>query len=156
MVSIKREVEQLAMKLLARREHSRWQLTEKLTQRGFKTADIEPMLGQLEAQDLLSDVRFAECYLRYRKCSGFGPLGISAELRRAGVASWQVTRCLQVVSEAQWQQQLAQLYCARFGSHKPQTYNVAVKRMRFLQQRGFRAEQIKLYCKTWDVELDLE
>ena len=49
-----------AMELLARREHSRLELRQKLMQRGFPTERIESVLDQLVADRLLHEGRYAE------------------------------------------------------------------------------------------------
>ena len=49
----------VAMRLLARREHSRAELRGKLVRRGFENDSVEELLKGLEDQDLLSDERFA-------------------------------------------------------------------------------------------------
>lgn len=78
------------MDLLARREHSRAELVEKL-QRKYPDADqhfdplFDDVLDQLEQDGLLSDSRFAEAYVRYRRSRGFGPLLIRQELRGKGI-----------------------------------------------------------------------
>ena len=52
-----------ALRLLARREHSRAELARKLEQAGFVHYDIAPLLDTFEAQNWLSDRRFAESYV---------------------------------------------------------------------------------------------
>ncbi|OZA42250.1 MAG: recombination regulator RecX, partial [Hydrogenophilales bacterium 17-61-76] len=52
-----------ALGLLARREHSRVELTRKLEQAGFDAADIRTLLDGFEAKKWLSDQRFAESYV---------------------------------------------------------------------------------------------
>ena len=77
-----------AMDLLARREHSRRELARKLAER-FPEADagqIDAVIAQLAEENLQSDQRFAENYLRRRKDQGFGWLHIRANLQARGVA----------------------------------------------------------------------
>jgi regulatory protein len=74
-----------ALNLLARREHSRMELTQKLKLRNFSENEISQTIEQLTQQDLQSDKRFAECYMRSRAEKGFGPVRIKFELREKGV-----------------------------------------------------------------------
>jgi SOS response regulatory protein OraA/RecX len=62
-----------AMDCLARREHSFYELQQKLTK---KFPDTDPELlhtiaDKLRVEGLQSDARFAESYVRYRKSRGF-------------------------------------------------------------------------------------
>lgn len=75
-----------AMALLARREHSRAELKQKLLSRGFAESDIEIVLNELAKQNLQSDMRFAEMYVNARKQAGFGPKKIIAELQARGIS----------------------------------------------------------------------
>ena len=71
--------------MLARREHSRVELQEKLTKKGFPREQIECALEQLVANNLQSDQRFLEDFIRSRVLKGNGPLRISQELRQRGI-----------------------------------------------------------------------
>ena len=55
-----RDAYQVALNLLARREHSRVELENKLSKKGFPHEQIERALKQLAANDLQSDQRFLE------------------------------------------------------------------------------------------------
>ena len=75
-----------ALELLARREHSRLELRQKLIQRGFSTDRIESALDQLTEEHWLDEARFAELYACGRADKGYGPLRIGRELRERGVS----------------------------------------------------------------------
>lgn len=80
------EVRRTAMDLLARREHSRAEIAEKLQRKYPELVQhFDEVLDQLEEDGLLSDERFAEAYVRYRRSRGFGPLLIRQELRGKGI-----------------------------------------------------------------------
>ena len=80
------EVRRAAMDLLARREHSRAEVVAKLQQKFPELVQhFDEVLDQLEQDGLLSDERFAEAYVRYRRSRGFGPLLIRQELRGKGI-----------------------------------------------------------------------
>ena len=57
------ELQERALRLLARREHSRAELSHKLGQAGFAADDITPLLDEFEEKNWLSDRRFAESYV---------------------------------------------------------------------------------------------
>ena len=71
-----------AMNYLARREHSTFELHEKLLNKYPKLTikELDIALNQLQNENLLSDERFTESYIRYRKGKGFGYKHIKAEL----------------------------------------------------------------------------
>ena len=71
--------------MLARREHSRRELTQKLTEKSFEKADIEELLNEFVALNWQSDQRFAESYSRSRLRNGYGPIRIQYELRERGI-----------------------------------------------------------------------
>ena len=82
-------VRRAAMDLLARREHSFKELTQKLSSR-FQAEYIQPALEKLRDENLQSDHRYLEAYIRFRRNKGFGPLKIEVELYPKGLDSEQV------------------------------------------------------------------
>ncbi|NIP18168.1 MAG: hypothetical protein GWM87_08430 [Xanthomonadales bacterium] len=75
----------MAYRYLGRREYSRQELTRKLQQRGVETATAEAVVGELDAEGLVSDERFTESFVRSRVSRMYGPLKIRAQLRQKGV-----------------------------------------------------------------------
>lgn len=79
-------IRRAAMDWLARREHARCEIEQKLRRRfPDATAAIGPVLDQLEHEGLLSDVRFVEMFTRSRIQRGQGPRRIAADLNARGV-----------------------------------------------------------------------
>jgi regulatory protein len=130
-----------AMNLLARREHSATELTRKLRSKGYVGETVEQVIAQLQQENLLSDARFAENYVRYRRAKGFGPLRIQQELKERGVDEALIDANLEKDSEV-WLQRAAEVREKRFGGKKPQDYKEKAKQLRFLQYRGFANEQL--------------
>ena len=76
------DVRRAAMDLLARREHSRYELLLKLTRRlGDNPELIDQEVGKLTDEGLQSDRRLAESFIRARTNRGQGPVKIKMELR---------------------------------------------------------------------------
>jgi regulatory protein len=138
----KPEAYDAAVALLARREHSRAELQRKLTQREHAADDIEAALDALERERLLSDARFAEQFVRGRIERGSGPHKIRAELRERGVADDVAADALAGHTQA-WRERVHEVRRKRFGDAVPADYRERVRQMRFLQTRGFDAEQIR-------------
>jgi regulatory protein len=133
----------VALRLLARREHSRLELTRKLLQRQLPKSVIETVLNDYEEQDWLSDERFSEAYARQRIEAGYGLLRIAGELNQRGVSENADT--LQAMSSQDWCDQAVRLRRKRFGLLDVRgQFEERVRQMRFLQRRGFTQQQINV------------
>ena len=129
------------MGYLARREHSEKELVRKLTGRGFDAGLIETAVVDLKTDGLLSDARFAEAFVHSRFQRGSGPQKIVAELRERGVAADLISVCIEAFDD-QWRVRIREVREKKFGAELPGTFRERSRQMRFLQQRGFTAEQI--------------
>lgn len=133
------------MNLLARREQSFAELTRKLTQK-FPDFDREtvilPALERLREENLQSDARFTEAFVRYRQTRGSGPLKIAMELGQKGIADSAIHTAL-YAGDYDWAALCREAMVKRFGDGPPLDLAEKQKRYRFLQQRGFDSEQIR-------------
>lgn len=141
------------MDLLARREHSCEELRHKLRERfddgeeaGLTEELIDEVLAGLVEDDLLSDERFAESYIRLRIRKGFGLLKIEAELAQRGVESSLIRDELHD-SGTDWVQHAADQLERKFGQRMPDTAHQQQQFYRFLVQRGFGSEHIRAAMK---------
>ena len=132
-----------AMDLLARREHSRLELYRKLQQRKFASHIINSELDKLIDEDLLSDERFAEAYLRSRFERGKGPNIIFSELLQRGVNEVLVNHALEGISEEQWCELAYETMHKKLGNETELDYDKQLKLMKFLSYRGFTRSQIE-------------
>jgi len=130
----------VAIRLLARREHSTYELKLKLIQRGFDVDEIDSVLESLAAENLLSDSRFASEYSLSRRARGFGPVRISAELRERGVDPSLVEEAL-VPFAGDWVGEARLQRRKRFGAKPPGDWKHRARQIRFLTNRGFTVEQ---------------
>lgn len=131
-----------AMNLLARREHSRAELQQKLLQRDYHLDDINAVLDTLTKEGLQSEERFAESYTRSRFNRGFGPLLIHAELRVRGINEDLIKEIL-TNPKINWQKLAAEIHKKKFGMAKPENIYERAKQTNFLKYKGFRSEEIK-------------
>lgn len=146
------ELRRAAMDLLARREHSRAELVEKLRRKFAEQAEgvaqlLPDILDQLEQDGLLSDARFVAAYVRYRRLRGFGPLLIRQELRGKGVSSALLDAAL-AENMQEWLNSLRGLLARKrrlvsSASDAQEARKVRQKLYRFFLSRGFTAEQIE-------------
>ena len=135
-------VRRAAMDFLARREHSFKELTQKLSSR-FEEENIRPALERLRDENLQSDQRYLEAYIRFRRNKGFGPLKIEAELYPKGLGAEQVRACL-YETENDWAELCQHVMGKKFPVINKQNLKERLKCERFLLQRGFASETIKV------------
>lgn len=132
----------VAYDLLARREHSRLELQNKLKQReNCAEDDIEELLDLLAADNIQSDERFVETMVRSAVNKGHGPVKIRYKLREHGVCSNLIAEYLDN-ADIDWMDILHRARCKRFGDAKPTNYPAQAKQSRFLAGRGFSSEMI--------------
>lgn len=131
----------VAVKLLSRREHSAFEIRDKLQKRDFEEAEITRAISELKQGGWLSDERYAEAYIRMRQQKGFGPIRIAMELHERGVEESIVEAYIDD-SEESWQQILQRQYLKKYKNRPVEDYNDKAKRIRFLQYRGFSLDAI--------------
>ena len=131
----------VAVRLLSRREHSAFEIRDKLHKRDFDEKEIDQAIIELQQGGWLSDERFAEAYIRMRQQKGFGPIRITIELNERGVNESIVDACLHESDES-WQKTLEQQYLKKYKNKPVEDYNDKAKRIRFLQYRGFALDTI--------------
>ena len=141
MVEDLKEIREISLRFLTRREHSRLELLNKLMIRGFSRNLAETVIEELVAQGWLCDRRFAESYARQRIRKGYGPKRVEYELRQAGINNFDLD---EVVSESMgsWLVLMTQVYEKKYGDDAAITRNEWAKRSRFLLQRGFTGTMI--------------
>ncbi len=141
----------VALRLLARREHSRHELSLKLRQRRIDQNVIDLVLDDYESEGWLNDARFADVYARQRIDVGYGPVRIMAELQQRGVN--QRPECLEGMTDSDWCRLAAKLRDKRFGLQSvakdlPEKFRQA----RFLARRGFSSAQIEMALNITDLD----
>lgn len=141
------EIEAVAVRLLAVREHSRHELHNKLG-RSFDRDTVQAVLDQLVECGLVSDERFTEHYVASRIRKGFGPLRIRAELRERGIDGDLIEAWLDLEDGA-WCECLREVARRRFGDERTADRRIQAKQARFLQYRGFPESLIRDYL--WGV-----
>jgi regulatory protein len=130
------------MRLLARREHSTEELRRKLLGKGYPSETIEPVIQKLAGKRLVSDERFTANFIHHHAKRGQGPVRIRAALRQQGVADSQVDEALQSAA-IDWVQLAREVRRRKFGAAAPRSLGERAKQARFLQYRGFDAEQLR-------------
>ena len=136
------EVREAALRLLARREHSRLELARKLIRKGWSEPVVEQVVDELAEANLQSDERYAESYVRQRVDKAYGPVRIRAELAERGIDQGQAARAMAAESP-DWFAIAADWYEKRFGSEPPADLKEKSRRQQALARRGFAHEHIR-------------
>jgi regulatory protein len=131
----------VAVRLLSRREHSAFEIRDKLCKRDFENSEIEQAIIELQQGGWLSDERYAEAYIRMRQQKGFGPIRISIELNERGVTESIIDTYLHQQDDS-WLHTLQQQYLKKYKNRAVVDYSDKAKRIRFLQYRGFPLDAI--------------
>ena len=128
-----------AIRLLARREHARSELQQKLIAKGADPDEVRLLLDELAAQDYLSDARYVRATVAH-KSGAFGRQRIIEELKSKGIARDDIETAL---AEAQIDDEAAlnALWQRRFG-RAPVDERDKARQVRFLQARGFAVSAI--------------
>lgn len=96
----------------------------------------------MEKRGYQSDERFTEAFVRVHIDRGQGPIRICQELRRCGIGGELIDRNLDP-GEAEWARRIKAVRDKKFGSSEPDSLKERARQTRFLQYRGFSAEQIR-------------
>ena len=131
-------VRNAAVRLLARREHSRRELERKLGQRGHPRDLIEDVVDGLANAGMQSDERFAESFVRSAVARGQGPLKLRARLRECGVEDTLASAAID--GDFDWRALASAAVAKRFGPAPPVNRADWAKRARFLASRGFSSD----------------
>lgn len=128
-----------ALRYLSMREHSRIELQRKLSGYAQEGDDVEAVLAWLEANNFLSQERFAESLVR-RRAARFGNSRILMELQSHGIRGEALDELKEDLAE---EDSRATEALARKYANPPQDALERAKYIRFLQQRGFSSRAIK-------------
>lgn len=139
---------QRALGLLVRREHSRKELTRKLTARGVDVDDARAAVERMTNEGWQDDARFAELLVRSRASNGYGPLRIRAELGIHGLDRDTVTAAMDAY-DGEWAENARDLARRRFSGWLDDRA-IQRKAADFLIRRGFSGDQVRAAVRLDD------
>ena len=129
-----------AVRLLAQREYSRKELSDKLTAAEASPEEVEQALAQLEAKGLVDDTRVVESLVN-RRSGKLGATRLRQELQAKGVSPELVAETMAGLkgselarAQAVWQKKFGQLAA---------TSAERSKQARFLASRGFSGDVVR-------------
>lgn len=138
-----------AMDALARREHSRAELTVKLLKAEFPEETVRSTLDRLVEERLQCDQRFAESFVASRHRQGKGPNRIRVELSQKGLSDADIERAISAEG-FDWCELARDVRLRKFGHAEPADFAERAKQMRFLSYRGFDSEALRAAFRDTD------
>jgi regulatory protein len=134
-----------ALRLLARREHTRLELKRKLAAHAVEAGELENLLDELTARGWLAEARVAEQVIHTRR-RRFGSRRIREELLARGVAEEVVAAALPQLKEGELD--AARAIWRRKFKAPPGNRTEHARQVRFLQGRGFAMDIILKVIRT--------
>jgi regulatory protein len=142
-----KKTELAAMRLLARREHGVEELRRKLVSKKHPEDSVDRVIAKLQGKRLVSDDRYAATLVHHQARRGRGPVRIRSQLRQQGLKE-EVIEDKFAATSTDWAQLATEVRRRKFGNSLPKTAVERAKQARFLQYRGFNADQIRAALKS--------
>ena len=137
-----------ALRLLARREHSRAELARKLSVHAEDPGEVERVLDDFERRGWLSERRVVEQLVHARRAR-YGARRIERDLRLKGVSEEAVSAALADLKGGEFEA-AREVWRRKFGGREPRSPADRARQVRFLQGRGFELEVILKVIKGGD------
>jgi regulatory protein len=134
------DLRERALRLLARREHSRAELMRKLEAAGFVREEIGTLLDDLESRNWLSDQRFAESYVADHRARA-GSIKLAYDLRQRGVSDTIIESVLGENRDSELER-AREVLRKKFGVVPTDAVDKA-RQIRFMLSRGFAPDVIR-------------
>ena len=137
--------------LLAGRDFSVHEMTERLLRRGYGAEVVAAAVASLVKEGFLREDRYAEQFVHQHSRRGRGPTRIRMELREKGVDGEAIDQALETAG-TDWVAAAREARRRKFGAAPPADYRERARQARFLQYRGFSTEQIRAALGPLDDE----
>jgi regulatory protein len=141
-IADERAVRTAALRLLAGRDFARRELVTRLLRRGFPEDTVQAVVERLAAERLQDESRFTGQFVARQAGRGHGPIRIRLELLERGVPEDKAESALES-SGVDWAAVARLQRQRRFAGAPPRDFRERAKQARFLQYRGFSADQIR-------------
>jgi regulatory protein len=138
------ELRQEAIRLLARREHTRTELARKLAGHGTPE-EIEAVLAEMEATQLQSDSRTAESWLR-GNAARLGGSRLRHSLKSRGLAPELIEAQIEQADLPDEMDRARAIWSRKFSA-APGNAKEWARQARFLQSRGFAGDVVRRLLK---------
>jgi len=135
-----------ALRILTGRDHSKYELTQKLVQRGFTALDIEKAVSECERFDYINDERTSRVYIRQLILKGYGEKRIRYEMNKKGLKGERIENILcetvAEIGELEGAERILDKNLKRF-ERESDPKKRRDKIYRFLHARGFSQDTIR-------------
>ena len=142
----KEDIRKKLLDLLSRREHSQHELFNKLKFRVESKNELNFQISRLSEENLQSNLRFPESYIRSRFNSGFGPIRIKYDLSSRKVSERDINLAFEETS-FDWEEKLKSENLKKYGEDSPTDMKELAKRLKFFTHRGFEQDIIRKIIK---------
>jgi regulatory protein len=143
-----------ALRLLARRDYSRSELSHRLRSRGVSADDTEPLLDDFERLGYLSDTRYAQALVSQR-AGRLGKRAIARDLHDKGIAADTAKDALATLAPRDELADATALWARRFGT-PPVDEREKGRQVRFLMARGYSISVALKVVRAEAPEADIE
>ncbi|ENM5768756.1 recombination regulator RecX [Vibrio mimicus] len=138
---------QSALQLLSRRDHSEYELQQKLALKGHQTEVIGEVVKYCLELGYLSDVRYAASQARQMVHKGYGEQRLRQQLKEKRVAEDVIEQVL-AEQTIDWFELAKEVAHKKFKSGISLERSQYAKQVRYLQYRGFNFDQIRYALQT--------
>ena len=141
-----------ALRLLTRRDHSKYELAQKLKKRDFEDDIIEKVLLECERLDYLNDERTAQLFIGQLLRKGYGAKRIQLELNRKGLTGKRIADIfLEKVTDVVERENAERVLIKNFKRYDRENdrQRRSDKIYRFLYSRGFSNQVISEVMKKY-------
>ena len=145
------ELRQQAIRLLARREHTRVELARKLAGLGTRE-EIDAVLAELESSHMQSDSRTAEAWLR-GNAARLGASSLRHNLKSRGLAPELIEEQIAQADLPDEMERARAIWSRKFGV-PPGNAKDRARQARLLQSRGFASDIVRRLLKEPDAGAD--
>lgn len=137
-----------ALRYLAMREHTRFELVQKLKRKGFESSEFSVVLDELSDENLLSEYRYARLFVEQRLRKRGEGRALMAQ--RLGAKRVNRTDALRVLDEF-YREELVHGYVQKAYEEIVATVGEELSRAH-LQKRGFSSSEIRLALDEYEGE----
>jgi len=142
-----------ALRILTGRDHSKYELTRKLKQRGFESEDIEKAVSECVRFDYINDERTSRVYINQMIRKGHGVNRIRHDLDKKGLKGQHIQNILsETVTDVDERESAARILeknIRRF-EREADLKKRSGKIYRFLYARGFSPDTIRKLIKKFE------
>ena len=136
------DITKLITKYLSIREHSKLELQNKLSQKGYDLDNIRDCIDEFSSKDIQSDIRFTEEFIRSKLKKNKGPRLISSELVSRGISDSIINKKISEITHQEWCK-VAFLALSKKLNGSSVSIEDKDKIYSFLISRGFEHKMIK-------------